>query len=138
MGSVVVELARVNDIGHVRLPTTQQRTPVGVGVRLLSRRLAGSLARAGLPCVPYAGLDEAGRMDGAAIGRAVAVLARCGTGPAELNLHPGEDDPEHERFAWGYRWAHELAAAVDPGLPDRLRERGFAATSSADALGYRR
>jgi predicted glycoside hydrolase/deacetylase ChbG (UPF0249 family) len=46
------------------------------------------------------------------------------TGTCELMCHPGWDDP-HTRYGhWGYHWADELAALIDPEVADLLRERG--------------
>lgn len=132
VAQVVIELAQRHQVGWVRLPRAHRRGPVGAGVNILSRSLATRLRAAGLPTPGYAGLDEAGSMDRVAIGRAVAALSAGPWPVAEINVHPGEDDPSHHRFAWGYRWADELAGLLDPGT------RGAAEAAGWQLVGTRR
>jgi chitin disaccharide deacetylase len=134
---VVVDLAQEAGIPCVRLPGSARRGPLGTAVRLLAGRLRRRLGRAGLVTTDaYAGLDEAGHLDGE---RFAAVLARLTAGAAataEINSHPGEaGDPELARFDWGYRWSDELAmltAASTRGLVD---QRGWRLGTFADVAG---
>ncbi|MEI2764772.1 MAG: ChbG/HpnK family deacetylase [Dermatophilaceae bacterium] len=130
VASAVLDLAAEHGIGHVRLPRSHRAGPVSLGVNALSVALGRQLRRRGLPVADYAGLDEAGAMDRGAIGRALADLAwRRARGQrafAEINVHPGEVDADSARFAWGYRWAQELAALVDPGTARDVAAAGFA------------
>ncbi len=130
---VVVELAQHFGIPAVRLPRSHSRGPVGVGVNLLSTRLAGRLDVAGLHrTMDFAGLDEAGAMD-QALPRVLNRLALRGGTTVEVNAHPGEaDDPDLGRFSWGYRWGHELTALTDPALPTLVSDAGFRLASWAD------
>lgn len=128
VGAVVTDLAVEHGIAAVRLPRSSARGVVGLGVSTLARRLARSLRRAGLTSTgDYAGLDEAGALDAARFRAAVSALAARDATAAEINAHPSEpDDPDLGRFAWGYRWADELAGLLDP------QTRSF-----VDAAGYR-
>lgn len=125
VGRIVVDLARDRGIGHVRLPRAHGRSPVGLGVNVLSRRLRRRLAAADLPCTAYAGLEEAGGMDQAAIGRALTALAATRDPAAEVNVHPGEVDEDSPRFDWGYRWEDELAALLDPAVRADVERHHF-------------
>lgn len=125
VGRVVVDLARERGIGHVRLPRAHGRSPVGLGVNVLSRRLRRRLVGADLPCTAYAGLEEAGGMDQAALGRALTALAATPEPAAEVNVHPGEVDEDSVRFDWDYRWEDELAALLDPAVRADVARHGF-------------
>lgn len=125
VASVVLDLARAHGIGHVRLPRAHARGPVALGVNLLSTRLRRQLVAAGLPLTAYAGLDEAGGMDQAALHRALVALASTDESAAEINVHPGELDEDTPRFAWGYRWEDERAALIDPTVAAEVIRCGF-------------
>ncbi|MFN8044633.1 MAG: ChbG/HpnK family deacetylase [Dermatophilaceae bacterium] len=122
---VVIDLARTHGIGQVRLPRAHGRGPIATGVNVLSSRLAARLRRADLPRVPYAGLDEAGAMDEAALRRAFAALGSTQGPVAEVNVHPGELDEESPRFDWGYRWEDELAALIGATTRADVTAAGF-------------
>jgi chitin disaccharide deacetylase len=136
VGQVVVELATERKIPVVRRPRSARRNGVGAGVTLLSRALSRRIARADLVTTDdYAGLDEAGHLDAAQLGRTLDELARRGGAAAEVNLHPGEpDDADLERFAWKYRWADELAALVSPQLRGQIERRGYQLGTFADLV----
>jgi len=133
IGRIVVDLALEYGIPAVRLPRSHRHSPLGLGVRALAGALATRLAAAGLRYTSdFAGLDEAGALD-LAMPRVLAGLARRGRPTAELNAHPGEaGDGLHDRFAWGYRWEHELAVLCDRTLPARIRAAGFTLASWSD------
>lgn len=135
IGRVVVELAREYGIAAVRAPRSHRRTPLGVGVNALGAGLARRLDAAGIRRTgDFAGLDEAGAMDGA-LSAALVGLARRGATTAELKTHPGEaGDPDLVRFTWGYRWEHELAALRDPALPGAVADAGYRLASWADLV----
>lgn len=142
VGSVVLDLAAEHGIGHVRLPRAHGAGPVSLGVNALSVSLGRQLRRRGLPVPDYAGLDEAGAMDRAAIGRALAALAWRRAGReralAEINVHPGDVDADSARFAWGYHWAEELAALVDPGTARDVAAAGFVLVPFSGESGRQR
>ena len=122
---VVVDLAREAGIPCVRLPRSRRRGPLGSGVRLLAGRLRRRLDEAGLRTTgDYAGLDEAGHLDGDRFARALQLVTASGATTAEVNTHPGEaGEPELARFDWGYRWGDELAMLTAPAsraMVDRL------------------
>jgi predicted glycoside hydrolase/deacetylase ChbG (UPF0249 family) len=123
---VLVELAAGGRIRAVRTPRSGRLLPVGFGVNLLAGRLRSTLRGAGLVTTDdYAGLDEAGKLDQA---RFVSALNDRGEtkGTVEINSHPGlPGDPELGRFAWGYRWADELAMLTSPETRSAVASRGF-------------
>jgi predicted glycoside hydrolase/deacetylase ChbG (UPF0249 family) len=133
VGRVVARLADETGIPWVRLPTSRAAGPVGIVVRRLSDRLAGTLDGFGLSYPDaYAGLDEAGRMNRQQFAQAVAAVAADGPagGVAEVNVHPGSpDDPDLDRFAWDYHWKDELSMLTDPETTDLVRRHGLALTS---------
>jgi hypothetical protein len=104
-------------------------------VRLLAGQLRRRLDRAALVTTDaYAGLDEAGHLDGERFAVALQQLTDGGAATAEVNTHPGEaGEPDLTRFGWGYRWADELAMLT--ALPTRaLVERlGWRLGTFADA-----
>ncbi|WP_456846051.1 ChbG/HpnK family deacetylase, partial [Cellulomonas sp. P5_C6] len=116
VGRVVADLARTAGVPAVRLPGSHGHGPVGLGVRTLACRTRSTLRAAGrTTTADYAGLDEAGRLDGARFRRTLADAARRGAASLEVNCHPAEaGDPDLGRFGWDYRWADELAMLVDP------------------------
>ncbi len=128
VGAVVTELATAHDIASVRLPASHAHSVTGLGVRTLARRTRTQIRRAGRSATAdYAGLDEAGGLDAARFARTIQQRAQAGAPSLEINCHPGSaNDPDLRRFAWGYRWAEELAMLVDP-----------AARRAVDLAGYR-
>jgi predicted glycoside hydrolase/deacetylase ChbG (UPF0249 family) len=139
VGTVVEDLAREAGIGTVRLPGSRQRGPLGVGVRLLAGRLRHRLARAGLTTTDdYAGLDEAGALDGPRFAAALQKLTDSGAATAEINTHPGEaGEACLSRFEWGYRWADELAMLTAPSTRTLVERLGWRLGTFADLAGAR-
>jgi predicted glycoside hydrolase/deacetylase ChbG (UPF0249 family) len=127
VAGVVVDLAREAGIRCVRLPESRRRGPLGAGVRLLAGRLRRRLGRAGLVTTgAYAGLDEAGHLDGERFAVALRQLTEGGAATAEINTHPGEaGDPDLGRFDWGYRWADELAMLTAPSSQAQVERLGW-------------
>ena len=111
---VVVDLAVEHGVPALRVPGSRAAGPVGVVVRRRAAELRGAAAGAGLSTPDrFAGLDEGGRLDDAALCGTVAALGDGlpARGAAELGCHPGQaDDPERRRYRWGYPWPEELAA----------------------------
>ncbi|SOD97883.1 Predicted glycoside hydrolase or deacetylase ChbG, UPF0249 family [Blastococcus haudaquaticus] len=139
VAGVVVELAREAGIGAVRLPGSSRTGPLGAGVRLLAGRLRRRLGRAGLATTDgYAGLDEAGGMDGERFAAALQRLTASAATTAEINVHPGEaGDPGLTRFAWDYRWADELMMLTDPATRALVEGSGWRFGTFADVAGTR-
>lgn len=134
IGSVVAELATASGVRWVRLPTSRARGVVGMAVRRLSAGLGRRLEAAALHTTAYAGLDEAGRMEPAYFGAALAALAGANT--AEINVHPGEAaDPDLARFTWNYRWESELDMLTDAATRRSLAAHGMRLTSFAELAG---
>jgi predicted glycoside hydrolase/deacetylase ChbG (UPF0249 family) len=134
VAAVVVDLAREAGIRCVRLPGSRRRGPLGAGVRLLAGRLRHRLDRAGLHTTGgYAGLDEAGHLDGTRFAGALQRLTDEDVATAEINTHPGEE-PEADlaRFAWGYRWADELAMLTGPSTRTLVERLGWRLGTFAD------
>jgi chitin disaccharide deacetylase len=127
VGAVVTSLAVERGIAAVRLPRSDARGVIGLGVATLARRLARNLRRSGrVSTDDYAGLDEAGALDASRFAAALSALATRGAATAEINAHPSEpDDPDLERFAWGYRWGDELAGLVDPQTRSFVEAAGY-------------
>lgn len=127
VGAVVTSLAVERGIAAVRLPRSDARGVVGLGVATLARRLARNLHGMGrLATDDYAGLDEAGALDASRFAAALSALATRGAATAEINAHPSEpDDPDLDRFAWGYRWGDELAGLVDPQTRSFVEAAGY-------------
>lgn len=137
IGRVVVELARRHQVPAVRVPRSRRRTPTGLAVSRLGRRLAGEVAAAGLRApAAFAGLDEGGAMVGPRLEQVVARLAAERPGTAEIGLHPGEPhDPDRSRYRWGYRWGDELASVTALSARAAVEAAGFALGSFARLTG---
>lgn len=134
IGRVVADLAVQEGIGAVRRPWSASRGPVGVGVRMLGRRLGRQLERSGLATTAlYAGLDEAGRLDQPLFAAALARAADRAAPSLEVNAHPGERDPDLARFDWGYRWADELALMQSPATARLIAAQGMRLGRLSDA-----
>jgi predicted glycoside hydrolase/deacetylase ChbG (UPF0249 family) len=132
--SVVLELAAERGIGALRVTRSAARSPVGVVVRRLARRLERAADTAGM-CVPAAstGLDEAGHLDRTAMLAAIARLGASGASSAELACHPGSlDDPALGRYEWGYRWSDEYAALLTAEVREAIDGAGFELGNFAD------
>ena len=132
VGEVVLEVAAAAGITACASSARPSRGPVGVTVRRLA---AGSSAPpapgASLPG-HGAGLDEAGTLDRPRLVPTLERLLRT-RGQRELATHPGEaDDPERDRYRWGYIWDGELAALVDPEVRRRVSSLGFRLGTYAD------
>jgi predicted glycoside hydrolase/deacetylase ChbG (UPF0249 family) len=134
VAAVVVDLARDGGIRCVRLPTSRRRGPLGAGVRLLAGRLRRRLDRAALvTTAAYAGLDEAGQLDGDRFSAALHRLTDGGAATAEINTHPGEaGEPDLARFGWGYAWADELAMLTAPSTRTLVERLGWRLGTFAD------
>ena len=125
--AVVLSLAKRFRIPAVRVPRGSGRRPGGLAVRWLARGLRGAVARAGLVTPDLCeGFDDSGRMSRGRLLRAIERAARSGASSAEILLHPGEArDAERARYDWGYDWAGDLAAALDPEVRSAILRAGF-------------
>ena len=100
---------------------------MGRTVAMLARRLSDDAVRSGLrgPSVS-AGLDEAGRLDLPRLEGVISSLAAAPGASAEIVAHPGEpDDPERERYHWGFRWSSELDALTSSTIRSVVDRNGF-------------
>jgi predicted glycoside hydrolase/deacetylase ChbG (UPF0249 family) len=134
VAQVLVELAAQGGVRAVRTPGSGRLLPVGFGVNLLANRLRSSVRAAGLLTTNgYAGLDEAGSLDQARFGSALVKLGDQQS--VEINSHPGlPGDPDLGRFAWGYRWADELAMLTAPATRSMVANRGYRLGSFRDLV----
>ena len=130
---VVLDLAERLGVA-VRVTRSAARSPVGVTVRLLARRLESDARARGLRFpASAAGLDEAGALDRATLVGALDRLAAGGASSAEVGSHPGcGDDPDRQRYRWGYRWEDELAALTSPEARRAVDAGGFVLGTYAD------
>jgi predicted glycoside hydrolase/deacetylase ChbG (UPF0249 family) len=125
--AVVVKLARRFAIPAIRVPRAGSRRLAGIGVRLLARGLARDARRSGLVHPDTCeGFDDSGGMTAERLQRTVERIAASGAVSAEILVHPGAAaDPARERYRWGYDWAGELAALVDPRAREAVQRGGF-------------
>jgi len=131
---VVVRLARRYDIEFVRIPRTKGRSPLAMGVRVLSGRLTRRVAGAALPTTGASvGLDEAGALHEIALHDAIVRLGALGVDAADIVCHPGEaGDPELEATGWGFAWADETAALTSRATSEVVKAAGFRLGTYAD------
>jgi predicted glycoside hydrolase/deacetylase ChbG (UPF0249 family) len=125
--AVVVRLARRFAIPAIRVPRAGSRRLAGIGVRLLARGLARDAKRYGL-AHPDAceGFDDSGGMTAERLRRTVERIAASSAMSAEMLVHPGAAaDPARDRYRWGYDWAGELAALVDPRAREAVQRSGL-------------
>jgi len=132
---VVLDLAVERGIGALRVPRSATAMP-GLGVNRLAAELAHRATARGLAFPGHAaGVDEAGRMDVATIEGALTRLARTDAAAVELSAHPGEaEDPDRDRYRWGYRWGDELAALLDPRVRTAIERHGFSLGNYGDLV----
>jgi len=136
MRAVVIQLARRFAIPAIRVPRAGSGRLTGVAVRLLARGLARDAKRSGL-AHPDAceGFDDSGGMTAERFRRAVNRIAASGAVSAEILVHPGAAaDPARERYRWGYDWAGELAALVDPRAREAVQRAGLRLGTFRDLL----
>ena len=126
VASVVLDLARAEDIPAVRVPRSH-RLPLAPGLNRLARNLARRAASSGVVTpADSSGVDEAGGMDLAGLNRALDGFVRRGAPSAELGTHPGEPvDPDRHRYRWGYHWGDELGLLTSSAAREAVESRGF-------------
>ena len=135
---VVAELARVNGIRAVRVPTERMRgymlKDLG-GLKRLAEQIALGLFGTLSPLEHlrrtdrFAGFYFGGRLNEQNLR---TVLERLPVGKTvELMCHPGADDPQSRYGHWNYAWAAETAALTSP----RIRE--LIAAHGVQLIGYR-
>jgi predicted glycoside hydrolase/deacetylase ChbG (UPF0249 family) len=127
VAEVVLDVASAAGLSAIRIIRSRARTPVGVTVRRLARRLEARCAERGVRFPAMAtGLDEAGRMSRDGLLAAIERMGERRPVSAELAVHPGEpDDPDLDRYRWGYRWADELDALCSVAARDAVARAGF-------------
>jgi chitin disaccharide deacetylase len=131
---VVLDLARRFEIPAVRVPRLRAATVTGAGVTVLGRLLARRAAQAGLRYPTDAvGIECAGKLDPAVLGRVLRRLAAHGAETVELTVHPGEaEDPDRLRYQWGYRWDRELESLIGQEAQRAVTDQGFTLGTYAD------
>ena len=127
VGAVVMDVAEAAGITALRIVRSTSRGPTGMTVRRLAARLERTARARGFRFpASGAGLDEAGTLDASRLVPTLERLARTRGPSAELATHPGEaDDPERDRYRWGYIWDSELDALVHPEVRRRVSSLGF-------------
>jgi predicted glycoside hydrolase/deacetylase ChbG (UPF0249 family) len=135
--SVVLRLARRFAIPAIRVPRAGSRRPAGLGVQFFARGLAREASWAGLRHPDACeGFDDSGKMTLSGLRRALARIAASGARSAEILVHPGAArDPQREKYRWGYDWAGELAALVDPAAREAVQSAGFRLATYRDLPG---
>lgn len=128
---VVLDLARDAGIDAIRVPRSSARGPKAFLLNRLADQLAAAARATGLrQPQAFAGLDESGRLDRDRLGQVVAQLPAVRS--VEIGCHPGTaDDPDRDRYRWGFRWPDELAALCDPTVAEQVARRGFTLGSFA-------
>ena len=131
---VVLELAGAQGIAAVRVPYGSGGRVIALGTDRLAFALERRADEVGLGYpAASAGLDPSGRLDGAALARALDRLSATGHPTLELWAHPGERrDPERVRYRWGYRWGDELAVLTGPAARYVVARQGFTLGTFAD------
>ncbi len=133
---VVLELAGEQGIAAVRVPYGSGGPVLALGTDRLAVALEHRADEIGV-AYPEAsgGLDPSGRLDGAALARALDRLSATGHPTLELWAHPGERrDPERVRYRWGYRWGDELAVLTGPAARYVVARQGFTLGTFADLV----
>lgn len=132
---IVEELAREAGIPALRHPVRGDRSATGRALDLLSARATRRYRAAGLRLPDTAvGMDRSGRLDVATMAALIEGLgARADLGSAELATHPGlADDPDRDRYRWGYRWSDELEALCSPEVAQAVARGGWRLGTFAD------
>ncbi|MGZ8764042.1 MAG: carbohydrate deacetylase, partial [Acidimicrobiia bacterium] len=133
---VVLGLAGEQGIAAVRVPYGSGGRVLALGTDRLAVALEHRADEIGV-AYPAAsgGLDPSGRLDGAALARALDRLSATGHPTLELWAHPGERrDPERVRYRWGYRWGDELAVLTGPAARYVVARQGFTLGTFADLV----
>jgi hypothetical protein len=144
VGALLADLARRWDIPVVRLPWSQARTPLAMGVRRFARTLRRNLDEQGRCYTDrYFGIDQAGQMDAPALAGIVQGLREiCAASVdpiAEIAVHPGEaHDPELGRYPWpGSARDVELEALTSSAVREAFAMAGHELVTPAALLNRR-
>ncbi|MDQ6909578.1 MAG: ChbG/HpnK family deacetylase [Actinomycetota bacterium] len=126
VAAVVLDLAVAEGVPAVRVPRSH-RLPLAPGLNRLARRLARNAANRGLVTPADAsGVDEAGALQYGDLCRALDGFVSRGATSAEIGAHPGDaDDPDRDRYQWGYHWEDELALLTSADARRAVTDRGF-------------
>jgi predicted glycoside hydrolase/deacetylase ChbG (UPF0249 family) len=133
VGDLLTRLALRWGVPAVRVTRSLGRAPVARAVNALGSRFDRRAASGGLVAPEvYAGFDEGGTLATDALVATIDALGATGAATAELGLHPGEhDDPDLERYKWGYRWGDELDALVSAEAREAVERNGFSLVTFA-------
>lgn len=134
IAGVVLEVAEAAGVHRVRIIRSASHGPIGQVVARLARRFERRARQAGFAFPATAsGLDEAGQLTAPVLSATLDRLARSGAPTVELAAHPGEgDDPDLQRYRWGYHWSEELAALTAPEARAAVERLGFRLGTYAD------
>lgn len=128
------EQCRAHGIPALRVPRGAGRSPRSVAVRLLGTRLAERARAAGLRFTEsFLGLEQSGHLTRPALTDALGRAANGGAASVELGVHPGmAEDPDRDRFRWGFEWPAELAALCSPAARAGVEAGGLRLGTYAD------
>jgi predicted glycoside hydrolase/deacetylase ChbG (UPF0249 family) len=123
----VVGLAKEENIPFVRIPRTRSFTPLARGVATLSAHLRRLVVRAGLSTTDTsAGFDEAGALAIDRLRNVLQSLSESNALRADIICHPGEaGDADLGDYSWGFLWAEETSALIDPAIRQQIASNGF-------------
>lgn len=127
ISTAVVRVAEVEDIAWVRVPEARASGPRARGIGHLSARLRSEVAAAGRRAADrFTGIEDAGHQTSTSLRRRLQEVAVGAPQVVEVNVHPGAaTDPARGRYAWGYEWADELSALVDPATAATCADLGL-------------
>jgi predicted glycoside hydrolase/deacetylase ChbG (UPF0249 family) len=126
LAEIVVDLAVRHEVPRVRVPRSAGRGARAATIERWADALAASIAGRGRWCTErFRGLDEAGGWSTSSLAAAIDEVGSDGRS-TEINLHPGADqDPHRARYAWGYAWGAELAAATSAEVASAIGRSGL-------------
>ncbi len=134
---VVLDLCDTFGIPSIRVPRSHGPQPKRWAFGALANRLENAARRRRLRFPGrFLGHDHAGHVDTATL-HALVESASDGTATStEIGLHPGAaDDPDRDRYRWGYRWADEVEALCAPSTRRLVEARGLRLGTFADLGG---
>jgi len=138
--NVILDLAVRHGIGAVRVCRTSTHSPAGLAERRMARGFERRCRDRGIAFPETStGAEHPGQLDLPAAIRSLHRLAAAGVASSELVTHPGApDDPDRDRYPWGFRWGDELAALTSGTVRHAVQEYGFALGTFGDLASWPR